>query len=120
MKSIEVYTQKELKHAKEENYNEIIVKGKLADNLRKASKITKLSKRGLGVLTGTLGAATVAAPVTGGISYAAATSVAAVTGLEIAAIITASALGISLVIALFKGYEEISFKEGKMVLRKKQ
>ena len=66
------------------------------------------------------GAATVAAPVTGGISYAVAAPVAVMTGVEIAALITASALGIGLIIALFKGYEEISFEKGKLVLRKKQ
>lgn len=120
MKTIEVYTQKSLKHAKENNYDEIIIKGALANKVKKASKITKLSKWGIGVLTATLGTATVTAPVTGGVSLAVAVPVAAMTGVQVAAIISASALGVALIIALFKGYEEISYSEGMLILRKKQ
>jgi hypothetical protein len=120
MQSASASTLKQLKYAKENNFDEIIVKGDLAKKLKKAKKITALGKVGLGILTATLGAATIAAPVTGGISYLAAAPVAAMTGMEIAAIIAASALGITLVLSLFMGYEEISFKDGELVLRKKQ
>jgi hypothetical protein len=120
MQSTSVSTLKQLKCAKENNFDEIIVKGDLANKLKKAKKITTLGTVGLGILTATLGAATIAAPVTGGISYLAAAPVAVMTGVEIAAIIAASALGITLVLALFMGYEEISFRDGQLILKKKQ
>lgn len=92
----------------------------MANKLKKASKIMKLSKVGLGVLVSVLGVGVATAPLTGGISAFAAAPVAAMTGVEIAAIIAASAIGVSLIIATFKDYEEISFEEGKLILRKKQ
>ena len=70
------------------------------------------------VLTASLGTAAVSSPFTGGLSFAVAAPVAALTGIEIVTIITASCLGIALVISVFKGYEEISFEEGKLVLKK--
>lgn len=120
MQTITVTTKEELKEAQEEKVQEIIVSGDLADKLKKAKQITKLGATGLGILTAALGFGIVAAPVTGGLSMFAAAPVAALTGLEIAAIITASALGIALIIAVFKDYEEISFEKGKMTLRKRQ
>lgn len=120
MKKIEVDTKKELKRAQEEGYEEIIIRGEMAKKLKKASKIMKLSKVGLGVLVSVLGVGVATAPLTGGISTLVAAPVAAMTGLEIAAIIAASAIGVSLIIAIFKDYEEISFEEGKLILRKKQ
>lgn len=51
----------------------------------------------------------------------AAASAAALTGLEIAAIITASSIGIALILAIFKDYEEVGYsEEGGFILRKKQ
>ncbi len=132
MQTITVTTKEELKKAQEEKVQEIIVSGDLADKLKKAKQITKLGATGLGILTAALGIGIVAAPVTGGLSMFAAAPVtgglsmfaaapvAALTGLEIAAIITASALGIALIIAVFKDYEEISFEKGKMTLKKRQ
>ena len=117
---VTVTTKAELKNAQEKNIQEIVVSGDLADKLKKAKQITKLGATGLGILTAAIGVGIVAAPVTGGLSMFAAAPVAALTGLEIAAIITASALGITLIIAVFKDYEEISYENGKMTLRKKQ
>ena len=51
---------------------------------------------------------------------AAAVPIATLTGLEVGAIITAASIGLAVIIALFKGYEEISYEKGKMVLKKKQ
>jgi hypothetical protein len=99
---------------------EIIVEGELANKLKKAKKVTMVRAGTLALLTVVIGATTVMAPVTGGISYFAAAPVAAMSGLEIAAIITASSIGLGLLIALFKGYEEVEFSNGKMVLRKRQ
>lgn len=115
-----VTTKSELESAKDDGENEIIVKGELADKLKKSKQVAKLSGVGLAALNVALGAATLAAPVTGGLSYFAVAPVAALTGLEITAIIAASTLGIALIIALFKDYEEIEYSKEKMVLRKRQ
>lgn len=114
-----VTSKEELKRAQEVGTQEIIVVGDLADKLKRAKKIALLGSVGLGILATTLGVATFTAPVTGGLSYFVAAPVAALTGVEIAAIITASTIGLSLVVAVFKGYEEISYGAGKMVLKKK-
>ncbi len=116
MRSITVTTKEELKSAKDNGYENIIVQGTLANDLKKAKKIALAGS----VTIGVLGAALAAIPFTGGLSIVAAVPIATLTGLEIAAIIIASSLGLALIIALFKDYEEISFEEKKLVLKKKQ
>lgn len=114
-----VSTREELKAAQEAKAEETVVVGELAGKLKKAKKVAFLGKVAMGALVATLGAATLTAPVTGGLSYFAAAPVAALTGMEIAAIIAASALGIALVIAVFKDYDEISYENGKITLKRK-
>lgn len=116
MSSITVRTKAELESAKSSGYAQITVQGGLADDLRKAKKVATAGVVTIGLLTTALAAI----PFTGGLSMAAAVPVATLTGLEIAAIIAAASLGVGLIIALFKGYEEISYESGKMVLRKRQ
>ena len=122
--AVVVTTKAQLKQAKEAGEKEITINGDLANKLKKSKQIAMLGGVSLGILVAALGGATVTAPVTGGMSYLALASVAApvaaITGIEIAAIIVASSLGIALIIALFKDYEEISYKEGELKLRKKQ
>ena len=113
-------TKAELEKAKDDGVHEIIIKGELANKLKRSKKVAMLSGVGLAALTAALGVATVTAPATGGLSYFAAAPVAALTGLEIATIITAASLGIGFIVALFLGYEEVSFENGRLVLRKKQ
>lgn len=121
-----VTTKDELKAAQERGDLEIIATGKLADDLKASKKVTKIGAGAAALLTATLGVATLTAPITGGLSYFAAAPVAAMSGFEVAAIILAASLGLALLIALFKDYEEISFTPGdgnglsKLVLRKKQ
>ncbi|MBD1389380.1 hypothetical protein IC617_08075 [Neiella sp. HB171785] len=115
-----VKTKEELQQAKESGAELILVKGELANKLKKSKKVAQLSGVGLAALTAALGVATVTAPATGGISYLAAAPVAALTGVEIAAIIAAASLGIGLVVAIFMGYEEIDYSEGSLKLRKKR
>ena len=124
MRTITVTTKKDIEKAKKEKYDEIIISGKLADQFKKAKKIAFAGKLTLLTLTAIAGTTIAIAPVTGGTSVAlGATSlvaVSAVTGFEIAAIIAASSIGISLLVAIFSGYEEIGYKEGELTLRKKQ
>lgn len=115
-----VTTREELEAAKNNGADEILVTGELADKLKKAQKISTMGKAGLATLTGILGAAAITAPMTGGLSFAVAAPAAAMTGVGVAAIIAASALGIALVIALFKDYEEIEYSQGSLRLRKRQ
>jgi cytochrome c biogenesis protein CcdA len=115
-----VESREQLKRAQEERTEEIIVTGDLAKKLKKAKKVALLGKVALAALAASLGAATLMAPVTGGISYAVAAPVAALTGVEIAAIIAASAVGIALVLAVFKEYDEVSYKDGELTLRRKK
>lgn len=108
-----VTTKKQLKQAKVDNVQEIIVVGKLAKDLKAAKKITTLGTTALGILTAAIGAGFVAAPFTAGTSFGisalAAAPIAATTGVSIPAIILASSLGIGFIMAIFKDYDEIEF-----------
>lgn len=121
--SIIVKTKEELKKAIDSKYSEIIAVGDLAKKLKKSEAITKLSKTALKTLTVALGAGVLASPLTGGTSLAIAgvslAPIAALTGVEIAAITAAAFLGIALIIAVFKDYEEIEYSKGRLILRKK-
>lgn len=115
-----VKTKEELEKAKKSGATLILVEGELADKLKKSKKVAKLSGAGIAVLTAALGVATVTAPVSGGLSYFAAAPVAALTGVEIAAIIAAATMGVGFIIALFLDYEEIEYSKGFLKLRKRQ
>lgn len=114
-KSIKVKTKKELKKARKNGYKKIIVKGKLADNLKKSKKIVYAGTATIATLT----AAIAAMPLTGGVSTIALVPIVALTGLEISTIIFTASIGIALILAIFKDYEEISYTKGKLVLKKK-
>jgi hypothetical protein len=113
--SVTVRSKDELKRAKESGAKEIVVIGKLADDLKKGKKLAYLGAGALAALT----AALAATPFTGGMSMFAAAPIAALTGVEISGIIIAASLGLSLIIAIFKGYDEISYKSGELKLKKK-
>jgi len=120
METILVRTKAELQNAIENKVDEIIVVGSFADKLKKTKKIALLSKVSLAIIMVLAGVGMGTAPLTSGASlYFATAPVAAITGMEVAAIITAVAIGITLIIAVFKNYDEISFEKGKMILRRK-
>ena len=117
MEKLIVRTKRELQEALKAKPEYIIVKGDLADKLKKAEAISKLSKVSLGILT----VALAATPLTGGVAGLVGLSAVAVsTGLSVPAIIIATALGIALILAVCKEYEEIEYDNGKLVLRKKR
>lgn len=106
---VTVTTKDELKNAKNAGSAEIVV-GDLADKLNRVKKIAALSTATVAAVIAMLGVATVAAPETMGLSYVAAFApVAALTGMEIAAIVVAVSLGFALIVAVFKDYEEVSY-----------
>lgn len=113
--TVDVYTKEELAQAKDAGEEIIVLHGELAENIRKTKKIVKISGVALAALTAAVGLI----PVTGGISAFAAVGVAALTGLEIATIIAVSCVGLSLILAIHNGYEEVSYKNGELTLKKK-
>ena len=114
MQPITVTTKEELQTAQKLNSKEIIVIGKLANDLKKSKKVMKLGKVGIIALAGVIGLA----PFTGGVSLGVAATAAALTGLEISAIIIASSIGLSLLLAVHKGYEEVGYRDGYLHLKK--
>ena len=122
MSVVVVKTKKELENAYEKGYDEIIVKGKLAKQLHRSKKIVGLSATSIAAIAGLSTISVVTAPVTGGISLVvAATPVAVVTGVEVVFILADVIIGIALIIAIFKDYEEIDvdMKNHTLKLRKK-
>jgi len=116
MSSIEVSTKSELEAAKDKKYSKIIVTGELADNLKKTKKIAYMSGAAIAALIATIAAT----PFTGGLSGVAGfTAAAAFTGVEIGVIILAASVGVTLIVAIFKDYDEISYNDGKLVLKRK-
>ncbi len=116
MNSVTVTTKEELEKAKELKATEIIVKGELAEDLKKSKKIATASVATIAVITAALGAV----PFTGGLSVAAAAPIAALTGMEIAAIIVAASIGITLIVGVFKNYEVEAEAPGLMKLKLKK
>lgn len=119
MRTRTVTTKEELKKAKADGVDEIIVLGALAKDLNDAQKITKLSSKKIAALTVAIaaaGAGMVAAPITGGVSMiapaASATTIAITCSLTVPAIILASFLGVAMLIALFKEYDFHYDKDG--------
>lgn len=116
MSIVTVRTKEELATARQSGVERIVVQGELAEKVKRSKKIALAGS----VTLGTLAVALAAMPLTGGLSMFAAAPVAALTGLEIAAIIAAASVGLALIIALFKDYEEVSYGDGKLVLKKRQ
>ncbi len=118
MNEVLVRTKSELEAARKNKASLIIIEGELAGKVKKSKKITYA---GAGTIT-LIAAAVAAAPVTGGLSMLAAAPVAALTGFEIAAIVAVCFVGVGLIVALFKDYEEIEFdgRKARMVLKRRQ
>lgn len=131
MITVTVSTKEELKKAKADGVEKIIVVGKLAKDLYAAQKITTLSKASLAVITGAVGvgvAGLATAPLTGGVSagvsVAALGPVAATTGVSIPALVLAATIGVGFIIAIYKDYrveivKEPNSDEIKLVFDKK-
>ena len=118
-----VSTPAELAAAHKAGAKKILVKGELASKLETAfGGLRSLSSASLNALALVLSGAALLAPFTGGVSLGAAGTVmgtlgAALTATAIAAI---SAIGLSLVVAVFKGYDEIKLAGGGVELRLKK
>ncbi|ASR42759.1 hypothetical protein BEN78_04520 [Xanthomonas citri pv. mangiferaeindicae] len=116
MKSVIVTTRDELEVAKNTRAQEIVVLGKLADDLKKTRKLARLGAAGVAAIAAAVGLA----PVTGGMSTLGLAAVATVTGLELATIITAAGLGIALIFAIHKDYNVDFSCKGVARFRRKE
>ncbi|WP_321900069.1 hypothetical protein [Paraburkholderia heleia] len=115
-----VSTKEQLAQAKDRMEPEITIVGELADKLAKAKKIAALSAWAVAGIVAVVGLAAVAAPETGGLSLGlAAAPVAAMSGMEVAAIIAAASIGIALILAVYKDYDEVEAGGGRIILRRK-
>lgn len=92
-----VTTREELEEAVEAGEDEIVVEGELAEKLYKTKKLTTIGGVALAAIIGAVGLA----PVTSGISVTLVTPVAVMSGVEIAIIISAAAIGIGLILAIY-------------------
>lgn len=114
-----VYTPQDLEAAQAAHAEHIVVKGDMAKKLRIALKsLRSLSVSALNALALCMSGAALFAPFTGGVSLGAAGTVmgtvgAALTATAIAAI---SAIGLSLVLAVLRGYDEIKLAGGGLEL----
>jgi hypothetical protein len=110
-----VRTRDELGAARKRGDREILVLGQPAAQLRMARPILHFATRCLPILTGSIATA----PITFGASLAAAATVG---GSETAVIFAMLAVGFTLLLAVWMGYEEIEFDAGAsphLKLRKK-
>lgn len=116
MNQIVVRTKAELERAKDAKAEIIIIEGDLANKVKRGKTVAKASGVSLALIT----AALAATPFTGGMSMFAAAPIAAMSGFEIAAIIAAASIGLTLIIAIFKDYEEIEAGDGKIKLKRRK
>lgn len=129
MSSVTVTTPEELKKAIKEKRDKIIVTGKLANKVKKAERMKKLSPVVLSMIAAIGAAGTagmVAAPVTGGTSLAFTAAltatlppVAAASGLSIPVLIIISIVGVATLSILFDEYTHIEIEHGKVVFERK-
>ena len=116
-----VKTKEELKRAKQRGDAVIIVKGKLAQDLIEARKITRLSKRALALLSAGLVTGISTVPVTNGFSLVAmSVPLVTFTGVSIPAIILISFLGVGFILAIYNDYTvEIDTSSKTLIFIKK-
>jgi Na+/glutamate symporter len=111
-----VTTKAELEKAQKLGVSEIIIEGELAEKVRNGRKITTVGKLTLVVLVGAIGAI----PFTGGMSAAAFAPIAALTGLEIALLMAIAFVGLGLLSAIWKEYDEVEFSYNPLRLKLKK
>jgi hypothetical protein len=108
-------SKEELKAALKPGADEIMLTGEARDVWKKVKVVSTFGKVALGMLglsAAVLVVGTVVMPPSAVITMPLATAVAAVTGAEIPVIILAGSVGLSLIIAVCKGYDEIDGPNG--------
>jgi hypothetical protein len=113
-----VHTKEELQQAMDDGVTTIVVEGSFAKDLKKTKKVATSSKYVIAAIVAIAGTA----PFTGGMSALALAPVVALSGIEIAIIVLTVSVGIGLIVAVYKGYDEISYSSDpypRIVLRRK-
>lgn len=105
-----INTKEELKRAKNSKVSEFAVEGKLAEDLLKAQKIAKLSKRAVIILASAVGAGAVAAPFTAGTSLGVSAVVSATAASSVGTGTIVACLAIGGVMLAYTIFKEYSFK----------
>lgn len=109
MVSIIVHNKLELEDAIKHGADKIIIRGDFAEKFNIAFKIKSASKWSIGLLSASLAGI----PFTGGVSAIAATPIAALTGIEVVAIIAVASIGITLILLVCRDYKRVKFKAKK-------
>jgi hypothetical protein len=115
-KNMIIYEKSELEAAIKAGVQEITIQGDLAEKIHNGRKIRTIGKFTMIALA----SAIAAIPFTGGTSIAAFASVAALTGLEIALIVAVAFVGVALLTAIWKEYEEIEYSHNPLRLKLKR
>lgn len=105
-----INTKEGLKSAKNNKVREFAVEGKLAEDLLKAQKIAKLSKRVVVVLAGAVGAGAVAAPFTAGTSLGVSAVVTATAASSVGTGTIVACVAIGGVLLAYTIFKDYSFK----------
>jgi hypothetical protein len=124
MHSIIVTTKQQLDAAQRQRYERITIQGDLADKLMRSRKIATFGATSIAIITTATAGRVAFAPATGGLSLGVGAvglaAAAAATGTSVASIVVASAIGISLIIAVFKNYNVIECRAGFVSLSLKK
>ncbi len=115
MESVTVSTKEELQRAKDAGATEIMIVGDLADQVHNGRQIITTGSAALGIIA----AAIVAIPFTLGLSIAVAGPIALAAGVEVPLVLAVMFVGAALLIAIWTDYDEVEYRRGKLVLRRK-
>lgn len=116
-KKISVKTSKELAEAIKRKEQKIEVTGELG---KKLLWMAKISPKKISVIMGILAASAITVPLTAGCSAPLLTALSAEVGADFALLIMTSAVSISMLIALFKGYNVTINVDGDSVCFEKK
>ena len=123
MSSITVTKPDELKKAINARYDQIVVTGSLAQKVKQAEKIKKLSPAVLAMFggLGALAVAAVAVPGVGTAAFAAAAvPLVAASGLSVPVLIIIAVVGVTLVSTLFDEYTHVEVSSQKIIFERKR
>ncbi len=115
MASITVNSKEKLEQAQNAGVDEIIVEGELAEQVHNGKKIIVIGAAALAII----GASIAAAPFTLGFSMVLAGPIAVSAGVEVSLVLAVLFVGMGLLLAIWKEYDEIEYSGRRLVLRKK-
>lgn len=112
-----IRTKEQLRDIQRLGVDEIELLGELADKLKAAQQVAKLGQAGASMLGNVLGAAVVAGLQKP--SEPMMQKAVEATGASVNSVVASVGLGVGLVLAIFRDYEEITYEEGRLVLRRR-